>query len=135
MPKRSAAHTPTTSLWLSDVDVQLIQTIATHKYMSALDLAYYHYEPTSHTYVRARSSRLAGGADHCPNQYLYRFNPPHTNTGRSEKIFAVGTKGWELLAEIQADAAEASRSVPPRAYKLSYAFVQHALLLSRFIAF
>jgi hypothetical protein len=36
MPKRSAANTSLSSVWLSDVDVQLIQTIAIHKYMSAL---------------------------------------------------------------------------------------------------
>jgi hypothetical protein len=96
MPKRSAANIPTTSVWLSDVDVQLIQTIAIHKYMSALDVAYYHYEPTSHTYVRARLSRLAGGDDHCPNQYLYRLG--HNlilGEGASSKSGCVGwTCGW-----------------------------------------
>ncbi len=87
--------------WLSDVDIRIIRTIATHHYMTAKDIAYSVYEPTSLTYVRSRAARLAGCADHIPNQYLYRFSRPHTDPGRSEKVFTVGTKGRELLASLQ----------------------------------
>jgi hypothetical protein len=133
MIQRSAANTPTTSLWLSDVDVQLIQTIATFKYMSTKDVIFSHFAPSSLTYGRKRLSRLSGGADHVPNQYLYRFTRPHTEAGRSENIFVVGTKGWDLLAEVQGVENVDGRATPYRVKSLSYSFLQHALLLTRFV--
>jgi hypothetical protein len=133
MPPDSSAQTPPALLLLSAVDVQLIQTIAKYKYMSAKDIAYFHYEPTSLTYVRRRASRLAGGADHV-NSYLYRFSRPHTEPGRSEKIYAVGIKGWELIASLHGSAAVDERTKPYKLQALSYPFIFHALLLSRFIA-
>jgi hypothetical protein len=133
MTKRSAANATNQPLWLSDVDVKLIRTIATYKYMSALDLAYFHYAPASHTYVRSRLSKLAGRKDHCSNQYLYRFSRPQTEPGRSEKIFALGRKGRELIASLQGVDDVDTRYRPYKLQALSYPFLFHALLLSRFV--
>jgi hypothetical protein len=134
MTGRSAAKTPAKPVWLSNVDIRIIRTIATHHYMTAKDIAYSVYEPTSLTYVRSRAARLAGCADHIPNQYLYRFSRPHTDPGRSEKVFTVGTKGRDLLASLQGVDDMDRRFRPYKLQALRYSFLLHALLLSRFIA-
>jgi len=134
MTGRSAAKTPAKPVWLSDVDIRIIRTIATHHYMTAKDITYSVYEPTSLTYVRSRAARLAGCADHIPNQYLYRFSRPHTDPGRSEKVFTVGTKGRDLLASLQGVDDMDRRFRPYKLQALRYSFLFHALLLSRFVA-
>jgi hypothetical protein len=131
MTLRSTANATNQPLWLSDVDVQLIRAIGTYKYMTAMDVTYLLYTPSSLTYVRKRLSRLAGGADQVPGQYLLRFDPPHIGPGRAQKIFTLGVKGLELLANLQGLDEMDSRYRPYKVIGVSYSFLFHALFLSR----
>ena len=79
MTARSAANALTPP-WLSDVDIRLIQAVASHRFHTSKDATYYRYDPSSHPYVRRRMARLAGETDHA-NHYLYRFNQLHTGPG------------------------------------------------------
>ena len=77
---------------------ELLRTIYFYRYMTALDVARLLYSPSSLTHVRAILSRMSGGADYKTAQYLYRFPLPTAATGNRERIYTLGSKGRDFLA-------------------------------------
>jgi hypothetical protein len=116
-------------LILSGRDEKILLAIYQYRYMTALDVAWLLFKPTSHTHVREILSALAGGEDLCTQTYLCRFGLP--GVGNALRVFTLGGKGRRVLAE---------RGFPMnwyfRPYKvgqLSTRHTQHNLILTRFL--
>jgi hypothetical protein len=116
-------------LIISSRDEEILRAIYQYRYMTALDVAWLLFKPTSHTHVREILSSLAGGEDLGTHTYLCRFGLP--SVGNAERIFTLGAKGRSFLRE---------RGLPItwyfRPYKLkhfSYSHVLHHVLLTRFL--
>jgi hypothetical protein len=77
---------------------EILRTIHFYRYMTALDVANLLYSPSSLTYVRSLLSSLAGDADFKTAQYLYRFPLPNMSLGGTTRIFTLGSKGRDYLA-------------------------------------
>jgi protein involved in plasmid replication-relaxation len=95
---------------------------------TALDLTHLLFSKGSLTHVRSLLNRLAGGADHIPNSYLYRFQPPTTSIG---KVYVLGAKGRALIAQERGEPPEHSRSYKARPF--SYSHIFHHLSVTRFV--
>ena len=111
---------------------QVLKAVYFYRFMSALDVAYRLFSPGSVTYVRDVLSELAGGRDYEPRQYLYRFPLPGTLTGNSPRVYTLGSRGRDFLAN------EIGRPVnwyfrPEKVKHFSHSHVMHSLLLTRFL--
>jgi hypothetical protein len=109
---------------------QILKAIYFYRYMSTLDVTVLFYSVASLPYVRKLLSKLAGGADSKTNQYLYRFQLPHTKSGNTEKVYTLGSRGLDW-------AREAGLSVdwffrPQKVKYLSYGQIIHNLTLTHF---
>jgi hypothetical protein len=116
-------------LMLTPRDEKILRAIYEYRYMTALDVAWLLFKPTSRTHVTEILSSLAGGDDLQTHSYLCRFGLP--SVGNSERVYTLGAKGRSFLAE---------HGLPItwyfRPYKLkhfSYSHVQHNLILTRFV--
>lgn len=100
--------------------------------MTALDMAYLRYSPTSLTYIRGILTNLAWGADLQSNQYLYRFQLPNASTGNTERVYTLGSRGRDfLMREIGLPVDWYFR--PAKIKHLSYNHIAHNLVLTRFL--
>jgi hypothetical protein len=111
---------------------EVLQTILFYRYMTLADLTRLPYLPSSESYMRKILSALSGGRDFQTNQYLYRFQIPHTRVGNTEKIYTLGSRGRDYLTRV------AGLSVdwffrPNQIKHLSYSQIIHNLTLTRFI--
>jgi hypothetical protein len=118
-----------TPIILTPRDEKILRAIYQYRYMTALDVAWLLFKPSSLTHVREILSSLAGGEDLHTLTYLYRFGLP--SVGNSLRVFTLGSKGRRFLAE---------RGIPMnwyfRPYKLkhfSVGHIQHQLILTRFL--
>ncbi len=108
----------------------ILRAIHFYRYVTALDMAHLFYSPSSLTYVRGTLSSLAGGADFKPAQYLYRFPLPNMSIGGPTRLFTLGSKGRDYLAnELGMPADWYYR--PSKTKHLSFSQVLHSLLLTR----
>ena len=108
----------------------ILRTMHFYRFMTAQDVAYRLYSPKSLTHVREILSSLAGGEDFKDNSYLYRFKLANTSSGNTERVYTLGSKGRDYLANIVGLPVEWYF----RPYKLrhfSYGQVAHSLVLTR----
>jgi hypothetical protein len=109
----------------------ILKAIHFYRYMTALDVAYLLYSPSSLTYVRSLLSSLAGGEDGKTHRYLYRFQLPSVHCGGigAERIYTLGAAGREFMEK---SGFKVDWYYRPHCIKLaSYGAVLHNLLLSR----
>ena len=111
---------------------EILKAVHFYRYMTALDVTYLLYSPSSLKYVRDNLARLAGGEDFKPGQYLYRFRVASSDPGNPERIYTLGSRGRRFLAE------ELGLPVdwhfrPEKVRHLSYSQVAHSLALTRFL--
>ena len=111
---------------------EILKAVHFYRYMTALDVTYLLYSPSSLKYVRDSLARLAGGEDFKPGQYLYRFRVASSDPGNPERIYTLGSRGRKFLVE------ELGMPVdwhfrPEMVRHLSYSRVAHALALTRFL--
>jgi hypothetical protein len=126
------AKKPTKPLIITKHIEAILRAIYFYRFMASMDLACLLYSPKSITYVRAISSLLAGGEDFKNGQFLYRFRLPSFSSGGSVKIFTLGSKGRDFLAnELGLPVDWYYR--PSKTKYLSHSQVQHNLLLTRFL--
>jgi hypothetical protein len=78
----------TSPLILTPRDEQMLKAIYDYRYMTAEDMAYLMFSPSTVPYVRRLLARLSGGKDFQTHMYLCRFPMPKVGLGRSEKILA-----------------------------------------------
>ena len=122
-------------LIVSERDEAILRAIAKVRYATAKDIAYLLpiFSPSSLSHVREVMTALAGGGDYQPYQYLLRFRRPQITIGTTEKVFTLGARGREYFAEVLGEQVS-WWSRPYYVKGLSYAFLMHALLLTRVIA-
>jgi hypothetical protein len=102
----------------------ILKAIHFYRYMAAQDVCRLLYSPRSISHVREILSLLATA------NYLYRFELPHISRGNTEKIYTLGSKGRDFLANVVGMPVEWWF----RPYKLrhfSASQVQHNLALTR----
>jgi hypothetical protein len=109
---------------------EILRAIYFYRFMTSMDLACLLYSPKSITYVRDILSSLAGGEDFKNGQFLYRFRLPSFSSGGGVRIFTLGSKGRDFLAN------ELGLPVdwwyrPAKLKYRSYSQVLHSLLLTR----
>jgi hypothetical protein len=103
----------------------ILRAIHFYRFMTAIDVLHaLQYSPKSLTHVRENLSRLTEA------NYLYRFELPHTSRGNTEKIYTLGSKGRDFLAnEVGLPVEWYFR--PHKLRHLSASQAQHNIALSR----
>jgi hypothetical protein len=100
--------------------------------MTALDVCYLLFSPGSLTHVRDILKVLCGGGDCIDNQYLFRFPLTQFTSGKTEKIFTLGSRGREfLVSELGVPVEWYFR--PSHIKHLSHGLIVHHLTLTRFL--
>jgi hypothetical protein len=108
---------------LNSKEEAILAAVRELHYVTALDITYMFFSPTSLTHVREVLSRMAGNGDYVDRQFLYRFPLPSTAQGTKTRVYSLGARGREILAE----------KPYPRPYKLrnlSYSHIFHHLTLN-----
>jgi hypothetical protein len=111
---------------------EVLRTIHFYRYMTAQDVTYALFSPSSLRYVRKMLADLCGGEDFQPNQYLYRFPLPLTTTGEKTRIFTLGALGREIVAKEMGIPVDWYFK-PQKTRHLSFGFLSHALMLTRIL--
>lgn len=112
-------------LTLNSTDEKIISMMYTFRFGGALDTAHYLFSPNSLTYARSRLASLTA------TKYLYRFRLPSANTGGTELIYTLGTRGRGFIAN-ELDLPVDWYYRPGHLKHLSYGQMQHNILLTRF---
>jgi DNA-binding PadR family transcriptional regulator len=72
----------------------ILKAIHFYRYMATQDVCRLLYSPRSLSHVREILSLLSAA------NYLYRFELPHTSRGNTERIYTLGSKGRDYLANV-----------------------------------
>jgi hypothetical protein len=121
--------TPRKPVIITRRDEQILREIYQYRYMTALDVAWLLFKPTSKTHVLEILSRLAGGKDTQTHAHLYRFGLP--SHGNPERVFTLGAKGRRFLAEC--GLPKKGYFYPYKTNHISHRHLEHSLLLTRCI--
>jgi Replication-relaxation len=119
-----------TRLFLSRRDAEILQTVHVYRFLTALDIAARHFSPASETYVRKLLLPLCGGADEAQDHYLYRFQLPHVGPGNSQRVYTLGSRGRDFLAQ-EVGWPVAWHFRPQKVKNASFAAIMHNLILTR----
>jgi hypothetical protein len=125
-PARNPRQKP---LILTPRDETILRVIYQYRYMTALDVAYLLFQPSSFTHVREILFALAGGEDFGARTYLCRF--PLPGIGNAVRVFTLGAKGRSFLAKQGFPVHWYFR--PYKVHHLSHSHVLHNLILTRFL--
>jgi hypothetical protein len=116
---------------VTPTEEEILRTMSTYRYMTALDVAYSLFSPKSLTHVRSILTRLSGGKDYQERQCLYRFPWPSAKAGNRERIFTLGAAGREVVQSLGIPVEWYYR--PSKTGRLSGSHLAHQLLLTRFV--
>jgi Replication-relaxation len=116
---------------VTPTEEEILKTISSYRYMTALDVAYSLFSPKSLTYVRSILTRLAGGDDFQERQCLYRFPWPTGKAGNPERIFTLGSAGREVVQNLGIPVTWYYR--PSKTGRLNSSYLAHQLLVTRFV--
>jgi hypothetical protein len=103
---------------------EILKTLHFYRYMTARDIAYLFFSPSSVTHVREILASLFAA------KYLYRFQLPHTGSGNTEMIYTLGSRGRGFLVNKGFTVDWWFR--PYKVNSLSYGQIVHDLALTRF---
>jgi len=131
MKTKSAPQAPTQPQPLTPTDEEILRTLSTYRYMTALDVAYGLFSPNSLSHVRRILARLSGGKDYQERQFLYRFPLPSAKAGNRERIYTLGAAGREVVENLGVPVDWYYR--PSKVGRLSHSHLAHQLLLTRFV--
>jgi protein involved in plasmid replication-relaxation len=127
MSTGTAAKRSQSSLFpLSGTQLAIVRAVGIFRVMSALDVLYRLFSPTSLTNVRRLLSDLSGG-DEMVGHWLYRWSLPSRTKGTKTRIYALGAKGARVLAQ------EGYHTRPYTLARLSYGYLYHSLFLTRLV--
>src|SRR4029450_3143989 len=130
MKRKTAAKTHE-FLPVTPREEEILKTMSTYRYMTALDVAYSLFSPTSLTHVRSILTRLAGGEDYKERQCLYRMPWPTGKAGNPERIFTLGAAGREIVQRLGMPVDWYYR--PSKTGRLNRPYLAHQLLVTRFV--
>jgi hypothetical protein len=102
------------------------------RYMTAQDVCFLLFSPSSLTYVREMLTEMSGGGDGLNNQYLYRFALPGVSVGNPRRVYTLGNRGREFMVDVAGLAADWYFR-PHKVKHLSFSKVVHNLFLTRFL--
>jgi hypothetical protein len=128
-PKRGAKAY--TLLPVTPTEEEILKTLSTYRYMTALDVAYSLFSPKSLTHVRSILTRLSGGMDYKERECLYRFPWPTGKAGNPERIFTLGAAGREIVQRLGIPVTWYYR--PSKTGRLNSSYLAHQLLVTRFV--
>jgi Replication-relaxation len=129
--KTKRAAKPRDLLPLSPTEEEMLKTLSTYRFMTALDMAYSLFSPKSLTHVRSMLTRLAGGDDFQERSYLYRFPLPSGKPGNPERLFTLGSEGLAVVRSLGIPAKWYYR--PSTTGRLNGSYLAHQLLVTRFV--
>jgi hypothetical protein len=129
--KTKRAAKPRDLLPLSPTEEELLKTLSTYRFMTALDVAYSLFSPKSLTHVRSMLTRLAGGDDFQERSYLYRMPLPSGKAGNPERLFTLGASGRDVVRSLGIPVEWYYR--PSTTGRLNGSYLAHQLLLTRFV--
>jgi len=115
----------------SNRDEDILKAVYKYHFVTAQEITNLLYSKGSHTFVRERCTRLAGGQDYADRCYLYRFPFPSAK-GNRERIYTLGSLGREILENLGLQVAWHFKPAKLRTY--SHSHLLHSLTLSRTIA-
>jgi hypothetical protein len=116
---------------LTPTEEEILRTISTYRYMTALDVAYSLFSPNSLSYVRHLLSVLCGGKDYQDRDFLYRFPVPTAKAGNRERVYTLGAAGRALVEEFGIPVEWYYR--PVKTGRVSGSHLLHELLVVRFV--
>ena len=116
---------------LTPTEEEILKTMRTYRYMTAVDVAHCLFSPKSLTHVRSILSALSGGKDYQERTFLNRFPLPSAKAGNRERIFTLGAAGEEIVKSLGIPVDWNSRRGKTRPFSVSY--LAHQLLLTRFV--
>src|SRR5215216_6708884 len=116
---------------ITPTEEEILKTMSTYRYMTAVDVAYSLFSPASLTYVRSILTRLAGGDDGRERECLYRFPMPSEKAGNPQRIFTLGSAGLDAVKSLGLPAEWYHR--PSKVGRLTHNHLAHQLLLTRFV--
>jgi hypothetical protein len=128
-PKRGAKAY--TLLPVTPTEEEILRTMSTYRYMTALDVAYSLFSPKSLTHVRSILTRLSGGTDYKERECLFRFPWPSGKAGNPERIFTLGAAGREIVQRLGLPVTWYYR--PSKTGRLNSSYLAHQLLVTRFV--
>jgi hypothetical protein len=129
--KSKRAAKPRDLLPLSPTEEEMLKTLSTYRFMTALDMAYSLFSPKSLTHVRSMLTRLAGGDDFQERSYLYRFPLPSGKPGNPERLFTLGASGRDVVRSLGLPVKWYYR--PTITGRLNGSYLSHQLLVTRFV--
>ena len=129
--KTKRAAKPHDLLPLSPTEEEMLKTLSTYRFMTALDVAYSLFSPNSLSHVRRLLAVLSGGKDYQERQFLYRFPLPSPKAGNRERVYTLGAAGREVVENLGIPVEWYYR--PSKVGRLSHSHVAHQLLLTRFV--
>jgi hypothetical protein len=132
MKTKRAPQAPTHPQPLTPTDEEILRTMHTYRYMTALDVAYSLFSPNSLSHVRRILALLSGGKDYQERQFLYRFPLPSAKAGNRERIYTLGAAGREVVESSGIPVDWYYR--PSKTGRLSHSHLAHQLLVTRFVA-
>src|SRR5688572_14970170 len=116
---------------LAPREEQILRTIHYYRYITAQDVLTLHFPPTLKKYNQSLLASLAGNTDLDTHNYLCRFTLPSLHKRSQEKVYVLGSRGRRVL---QALGLPVSWYFRPHKLKfLSYSYVIHNLILTRFL--
>lgn len=110
---------------------EILRHMHFYRFMTALDVCYLMYSPSSLNRVRSLLAELSGGGDFVENQYLYRFRVPDVEMG-THRVYTLGSRGRDFL-ESEFGISSSWYFRPDKVRHLSYSQIMHSLALSRFL--
>jgi len=116
---------------LSPTEEEILKTMSTYRFMTAVDVAHALFSPASLTHVRSMLTRLAGGEDYKERECLYRFPLASGKAGNPQRVFTLGSAGREVVRSLGLPVAWYYR--PSKTGRLQSNYLNHQLLLTRFV--
>jgi hypothetical protein len=116
---------------VTPTEEEILRTMSTYRFMTALDVAYSLFSPKSLTHVRSILTRLSGGMDYKERECLYRFPWPTGKAGNPERIFTLGAAGREIVQRLGIPVTWYYR--PSKTGRLNSSYLAHQLLVTRFV--
>ncbi len=123
-----------TPVVLTEQEEALVRTCCRYQWMTVVDfrqsLAVVLGAAPSLSQVRKVSSRLAGGKDHTPGHFLYKFALPTTTGGNPPRVFVPGSDARAFLRQAGEEVG-ATWNKPSTMQGHSYSYIAHNLAVTR----
>ena len=110
---------------------EILRTVRYYRYITTQDILTLYFASGSKKYAQALMASLAGNKDLDTHNYLCRFTLPSVHKRAQEKVYVLGSKGRQVLRQLGLPVSWYFR--PHKLKFLSYSYVLHNLILTRFL--